>query len=181
MRRLSMCVVAALIMLCGCQRDISGTYLASDKDAVFWLQIVRTPDDHLTGQMAFSALGTDGKVAQTSVPVTGAVHAENVTVSVSRFMGLQTATFGGTLDGNKLTLSSGEASPIVLKRSNITEYQKQLGELNGRSQAILAAKAAALTNEKAEQAQRAAAAQLVQHAFNIERAQQNSFHRLTSS
>lgn len=49
-----MLACASLSMVTGCQRNISGSYLASDNSAVLWLQVVRTPDNHLTGQLPWS-------------------------------------------------------------------------------------------------------------------------------
>jgi hypothetical protein len=120
-----------------------------------WLQLVRTPDDHLTGQLSLSKLNTDGKIDFDSVAVAGVIGDGNVTLSGNRFFGLQTFTLSGTVDGNKLTLSgSGGPTPFVLKRADMSEYQKQLAILNGHSQAILAAKAAALSRQRTEQASR---------------------------
>ena len=151
------CVVAALTILCGCQRDISGTYLASDTSAVVWLQLVRTPDNHLTGQLSLSKLNADGKVGYDSVSLAGVIGEENVTLSGSRFMGLQTFSFAGTLDGNKLTLTSSETPmPFELKRADMSDYQKQLGRLNAASATILAAKTAALRQQEAQEAQQKA-------------------------
>ena len=136
-------VIAAVVLLSGCRRDISGTYLASDRSAVCWLQLVRTPDNHLTGQLVASVLGQDGKVERSSISLTGAVGGGNVTLTGSRFLGLQTTTLSGTLDGNTLTLTEMQAMPVILKRSTLRNSQTQLNELNNRSQAILTAENAA--------------------------------------
>jgi len=163
MSRLCICVLATLSLLCGCQRDISGTYLASDKTAVMWLQLVRTPDDHLTGQLSLSKLNTDGKIEYNSASLAGAIGGENVTLSGSGAFGLQTFTFSGILVGNRLTFSgSNDPTPFVLIRSEMADYQKQLGNLNALSQAILAAKANAQLREKPGQAQRNFVAQIDQ-------------------
>lgn len=154
MRRLSVCGIVALTILCGCQRSISGTYLASDSSSVVWLQLVRTPDNHLTGQFAVSALKPDGTIDQKSVPINGAVDGENVSLSATGLFGLQSTTLSGTLNGDTLTLTGSQAQPFVLKRSSLTLYQTRISELNGRSQAVLAAKAATLALENAERSQR---------------------------
>jgi hypothetical protein len=143
MRHHALFAITTVILLSGCQRGISGTYLASDKATVCWLQLVRTQDNHLTGQLAASTLGSDGKVECNSIPISGAVDGENVTLSVSRFFGLETTTLSGTLDGSRLTLTGGQAMPIVFKRSSLSDYEARLNELNASSQAILAAKESA--------------------------------------
>jgi len=151
MKHLRLYIILGTIFLSGCQRDISGTYLASDKAGVYWLQIVRTPDNHLSGQLASSTLGSDGKISQNASPITGAVNDRNVTISMSKFLGLETITLGGTLDGNKLTLSGPTPGLFVLQRADFSDYQKLLGALNAQSQSVIAAKEAANTREKVAQ------------------------------
>jgi hypothetical protein len=148
-----MCLLT-LALLCGCQRNISGTYIASDSGSVIWLQLVRTPDNHLTGQVDISTLKPDGTIDQRSSPITGAVDGEDVSLTTTRLFGLQTTALSGTLNGDTLTLTGPQAQPVVLKRSSLTVYQAQMNQLNGRSQATLAAKAAALARENAERSQR---------------------------
>jgi len=163
-------VLATLILLYGCKRDASGTYLTSDPTAVVWLQLVRTPDDHLTGQVSLSKLNADGKVDFNSVPVTGAIGDGNVTLSGSQFFGLQSFTLSGRLDGNQLTLSgSGGPTPFVLQRAELPEYQSQLAKLNATSQSILAAKSAAERKEKSDETQKSFVARIDQLVGNMDR------------
>jgi hypothetical protein len=161
--------IAVLILLSGCHREISGTYLVSDKGLVCWLQIVRTPDNHLSGQISTALIGADGKIQQESAPVTGAVNAENVTISVNRFLGLQTTTLGGTLDGDKLTLSGVGGSPLVLRRADFGEYQQRLGELTAQSSQIVGAKKAAEAREQIEQRQQSVIAETERIVGRMER------------
>lgn len=141
MRRLALYVIATVVLLSGCQRDISGTYMTNDKGGVWWLQLVRTPDNHLTGQLTTSLLGEDGKVQRNTVSVTGAVDAEEVTISSTPF-GFQVFILSGTLDRNKLTLTGMGPTPIILKRADLSDYQRQVNSLNAQSGAIVAAKGA---------------------------------------
>jgi hypothetical protein len=154
MRHLLLCAVAAVIPLSGCQREISGTYVAKFTDGVCWLQLVRTPDNHLTGQLEALILGADGRIERKAVPVTGAVNAGNVTISASSLFGLQVVTLSGTLDGNKLTLMGVQPNPVVLTRSDLGEYQRQVTALNVQSQRIVAARDAAVVRERNERIQR---------------------------
>ena len=151
-------IAVALVLLAGCQRDISGSYLARDQTTVCWLQLVRTPDNHLIGQMAVSSLKPDGDIGHSSVSLTGAVDGENVTLSGSGLFGLQTITLSGTFSGNKLTLTGVESVPVVFKRTALTDYQAQMTELNAHSQSIrtanAAAQAAAESQQRIEEAQR---------------------------
>jgi hypothetical protein len=162
MRRLSQCVIAVFVLLTGCKQDISGTYLANDNATVVWLQLVRTPDNHLTGQLATSVMKSDGSIDRKSAPITGAVDGENVTLTATGFFGLQTTTFSGTFEGSNLTLTGVEPTPFVLKRSSLADYQAQVTALNARSQNIIAAKTAAMSRERTEQTQKNFVAQIEQ-------------------
>jgi hypothetical protein len=143
------CLVAVIVLLTGCQRDISGSYLAKDAGTVLWLQLVRTPDDHLTGQIAVSTLKPDGTIERNSAPLTGAVDGENVTLSGSRFLGLEAFTLSGNLQGSNLTLSGGaEPVPIIFKRASLSDYQAGTNQLNVSAQDIVAARAAAQSKER---------------------------------
>lgn len=149
-----MVACASLSLVTGCQRNISGSYLAGDNSAVLWLQIVRTPDNHLTGQLAANVLKPDGSVEQNSVPVTGAVDGENVTIQGSRFFGLESFVLSGTLRGNVLTLTGAQSVPLTFTRSTSPEFQARVSELNARSQSIIHAKAAAQSQLRTLEAQR---------------------------
>lgn len=111
--------------------------MASDQSAVCWLQLVRTPDNHLSGQIADSTVTSDGHIQRDSVSVTGAVDGENVTLSGSRFLGLETFTFSGTLHGDDLTLTGAQGMPMIFKRASLADYQARESALDSQSQKIV--------------------------------------------
>ena len=156
LRGITLCGAAALLILAtGCQRDVSGAYLASDHNAVCWLQLVRTPDNHLTGQLAASVLKHDGSVEQNAISITGAVNGENVSLTGSRFLGLENVMLSGVLRGDVLSLNgtqgiSTQAIPATFVRSSMAAYQEQVSALNARAQAIIKANAAARAKADAD-------------------------------
>jgi hypothetical protein len=152
MKRLSLCVLATMVFLCGCQRDISGTYLAGDSAGVCWLQLVRTPDNHLTGQLIATLLKSDGSVERNSVSLAGAIEGNNITLSGSRFFGLQTITLFGTRVGNTLSLTGIEPKSVTFTRAALTEYQAQVGKIDARSQVMRAQKISLLTRLRTHEA-----------------------------
>lgn len=152
-RRAGLYSLAAVILIAGCHTDISGAYIASDKSGVCWLQLVRTPDSHLTGQLSASMLKPDGTIEQSSVSVTGAIGGENVTLSGHGFLGLDTLNLAGTLSGDTLTLSGSQPIPVTFKRAALSDYQAQVASLNARSQSILHEKAATQTQQRVFQVQ----------------------------
>lgn len=113
------------------------------------MQLVRTPDSHLTGQLETSILKPDGRIERESVSITGAVNGANVTISARQF-GFDVLTLSGTLAGNKLTLIGGQPSPMVLSRSDLSDYQRQIDTVNTQAQHLLAAQQAAAARRKNE-------------------------------
>lgn len=154
MNRFALCCLPAFVLLTGCKKDVSGSYLADDKVAVCWLQLVRTPDDRLTGQIVSSVLKPDGKIDHRSVSLTGAVNGENVTLTGDGYLGMAATTLSGTFDGDSLTLSGVQSMPVALKRATLADYQAKLGEQTTRSQAIISARATATARQEAFQSQR---------------------------
>jgi hypothetical protein len=142
--RLSACqrmiyVVLILLVLTGCQREISGTYVAKSPNEVAFLQLVKTPDSHLTGRLGLVTLGADGTVNQQSVVLSGVVAHNNIILSATAF-GVQTATVSGTLDGKQLTLTTLQPDPLIFQRSDENAYQAEVKALNIRARQIIAAK-----------------------------------------
>lgn len=148
-RPLSVCFIAAMVLLSGCQREISGKYIGKFTNGVWWLQLVRTPDNHLTGQLETSVLNADGRIERQTVSITGAVNGANVTISAKQ-LGFDVLTLSGTLDGNKLTLTGGQPSPMVLTRSDLSDYQRQINTVNTQAQQVLAAQQAAAARQENE-------------------------------
>lgn len=148
-----LCGLAGALLFVGCRGDISGSYLASDQNSVAWLQLVRTPDNRLTGQLATEVLKQDGTIENDSTQVTGAADGENVTISASRFLGLETVTLSGTLHGNTLTLTGGQSIPITFNRASLSAYQVQETALRSRAQSIIHANAVAQEQQRVSQAQ----------------------------
>lgn len=153
-------LVAVSLLLSGCWRhEVSGKYIAKFTNGVYWLQLVQTPDGHLTGQIEILVLGADGKVEYNNLSITGAADGNNVSMSLKPISFLPfTVTASGALDGDKLTLTGGftggQPTTVVLVRSDVSDYQAQANALNMQSSSILAAKAAADARKKAAQKER---------------------------
>jgi hypothetical protein len=143
-------VVAIALSLGACQRDISGKYMAKDPNGIFWVELVRTPDNHLTGQIETTSMSSsDGKIARKTVPVTGAVNGTNVTITASTW-GVSTLSLAGSLDHSKLTLTGFGTGPVMLMRSDLGEYERESNNLNSRAEQIISANLSASARAKAE-------------------------------
>lgn len=144
-------VMVTLLCVIGCTRELSGTYLGKDPDGLCWLEIVRTPDSHLTGHLVTMIIGSDGKVDQRSVELRGVSDGGNIVLSSTAL--LQPLMLSGDLKGDRLTLTGSQPVNIVLIRSDLNEYQKEADSLTNRSQQLLAEKAAAKGRLRVAQAQ----------------------------
>jgi hypothetical protein len=96
------------------------------------------------------------------VALTGAVDGENVSLTGGGLFGLSTTTFSGTFEGDSLTLTGVQSTPITLKRASLADYQAQVTQQNGQAQAILTAKADAEARARALQAAAASRAEALQ-------------------
>ena len=99
--------IGAIAFLAGCRSDISGSYLAGDPTSVCSLQIVRTPDARLTGQLSCSSVKPDGSISRQSSSITGAVDGENVSFSGEGLFGIKSFVLSGVHHCDTMTLSSG--------------------------------------------------------------------------
>lgn len=157
------------MLLSGCKKDVSGSYLATDEDTVCWLQLVRTPDDHLSGQIVTSTLKPDGQVEHGSVSLSGAVNGEDITLSGDHFLGMASYVLSGKANGNALTLTSVQSTPLSLRRSSLEDYQAKLGEQTTRSREIVSARTIAVTRQRNFQAHQAFVAEVDQVIWRMPR------------
>ncbi len=149
MKRCALFVLFTTVILAGCSKDISGSYLSSDKTTVCWLQLVRTPDNHITGQITLSHINSDGGIEQKSATLTGAVNGENVTLETKGFLGISNLTLSGTFNRSSITLAGAEMPPGTLKRADLGDYEVLLQEQNKHAQAIMSQKAQLESRRKA--------------------------------
>jgi hypothetical protein len=134
-------ICLAALLMTGCHREVSGAYMAKFPNAVVWLQLVKTPDNHLTGQFVGLTLEADGKIDEKNANVAGAVDGETMILSTAGIFGVQGGTLSGNLNGNKLTLTGPQLAPVVLNRANLNEYQREVNALSVKSRHIFATKA----------------------------------------
>jgi hypothetical protein len=101
------CAFAACLALIGCGRQtVSGKYLAKFTNGFYWLQIVETPDKHVSGQFETLVLGSDGRIEMSDLPVFGAADDRDLTLSLGQSSFLtRPVSVSGTLKAGKLTLT----------------------------------------------------------------------------
>ncbi|KAF3462092.1 hypothetical protein ACQCP0_21065 [Ralstonia pseudosolanacearum] len=137
-------VFSFLTVLCGCgQNNVSGGYIAKPPGTVVWLQLVETPDKHLTGQLDTASIDKSGKLVYLNAPVTGAINGESISISLKpQALLASSVQLAGTFKGGLLTLRGGPTGDTVtLHRASDDEFAKGRQELAEQSQRLLAAKA----------------------------------------
>ena len=127
------------------KQDVTGRYLSKFSDGVYWLQIVKTPDGRVSGELDSTSVSSDGKIVYTSQAVSGAADGTALSLTIGHTTILQSAlTSSGTLSDNKIALTIGHdgrpPSKLVLTRATDDEYQVQLKALSDLSTKVRAAK-----------------------------------------
>ncbi|MGH9561037.1 MAG: hypothetical protein ACRD3S_06240, partial [Terracidiphilus sp.] len=148
MIRASVCIALVVLLLSCCQREISGSYIGKDPNDVYNLQLVKTPDGHLMGQLEGAQLKPDGNLEHVSIGLSGAADGDSIVLSATA-LGFQVLTLSGNFHGSRLTLTGAQPDPIVLTRSDLNEYNLNLKALAARSQGILAQRKAAAEHQAA--------------------------------
>lgn len=146
-----------LAVLCGCgQKNVSGSYIAKPPGTVVWLQLVETPDKHLTGQLDTASIDKSGKLVYLNAPVSGAINGESISISFKpQALLASSVQLAGTFSGDILTLRGGPTGDAVtLHRANDDEFAKGRQELVEQSQRLLAAKADADQRAQTERQQK---------------------------
>lgn len=147
--------LGVLIVLTGCgPKSVSGGYIAKSPGTVVWLQLVETPDKHITGQVNTASIDKSGQLVHATAPVSGAVDGEAISLSFKRDALLAaTVQLAGTVDGDTLHLRGGQTGDeVTLRRAKDDEFAAGKQELAEQSQRLVAAKADAA--QRAETARR---------------------------
>lgn len=152
-------LTGASLLVVGCgPKSVSGTYIAKFTNGVEMLQLVETPDHHVTGQLQGVDFDKNGKLENISFSVTGAVDGSNISLTFKpTFFLSENITEAGTFDGAKITLTGKLANPqpsaVVFERSSAEEFETLAKAVNDRSQQLLAAKAEAEARRRQAQAE----------------------------
>src|SRR5579871_578924 len=147
-------LMAALLATTAIASPVSGVYVGAFSDRVELVQIVRTPDQRLSGRIEEAMLGSDGAVQDTSVAMDGAADGSQITLSpksglLSGFGGSVT----GLLEGDQLELS-WQGGHMTLRRGTASDFDGAVAVLRMRAANIVSARnAAAAAQARAEQAQ----------------------------
>jgi hypothetical protein len=123
-------VATALMLLSSCRsQHVSGTYIASTPTDVTLLQLVETPDHHVTGRMEDFASAADGTINNVVMRVDGAVDGSELTLIMKPLAFAEAGiTASATLGFNSLTLAA-RGSTVTLQRSDLSAYQEAVNSI----------------------------------------------------
>jgi hypothetical protein len=134
----ALCLIAPTLGLC----SVSGLYIAHYSDGVAMLQIIETPDHHITGNLRMVAVKKEGELVRTSYTIVGAVDGQNIS------MELQSGSpITAVATGNSIRVVGLGESASVFQRGNLAEFERQAAALQTVSKVAL--------DHRAEQDQRA--------------------------
>ncbi len=96
-------LVAPLLAGCAIGSHAEGSYIASDADTAFMVQIASVADGKVTGTASVVASDKDGKTTAGTRPMSGTIEGNALNLSVENGTGLSLVT--GTIDGDTLHLT----------------------------------------------------------------------------
>lgn len=134
----ALCLIAPTLGVC----SVSGLYVTHYSDGVAMLQIIETPDQHITGNLRMVVVKKEGKLARTSNTITGAVDGQNISMELQSGSPITAVATGS----NIRVVGLGE-SAFVFQRGSLAEFERQAAALQTVSKVAL--------DHKAEQDQRA--------------------------
>lgn len=117
--------------------SVSGIYVASYKNGVAMIQLVETPDHHLTGNHMLVFVNTVDEVVTNSSDIVGAVDGSNISLGFSH--GAKSIT--AVASGNNLRVIGLDNNPTVFQKSDIDVFEKKVAIIKATSQSALARKA----------------------------------------
>lgn len=138
-------LIGLLSVQAGCGNDVSGSYVARSASAVYLLQLVSTPGGHVTGQLEISELGSDGKIDQDAMIVSGTIDGTTVDITLKPHgIFLPAVPMSGTFRNDVLTVTIGahEKTPLVFREAAGKDYASEKLALKNHPQSAHAAASA---------------------------------------
>lgn len=123
-------LIATLVCTMSCveaRAGTSGVYISRFTNAVEMLQLVETPDHHVSGQLQAVIHTGDGNIETDSYQVSGAADGSNITLTLKLNALLSDpVTETGAFDGDKLELTgklgADQPQTLVFAKSTVTEF-----------------------------------------------------------
>lgn len=159
-------MLAAIVFLAGCGGSSSSgpaTFVSRTASEVATISWTDDGSGHLTGSLQTAtpnSAGTGELLTSVSVPFTGTLHADQISVVVGGQLGA-TATWTGALSGDTVTLTipqaDGTLAPAIFSRGTVADYNAAVSKFQeqvtqSRSAAAAAAASAARDAASAEAA-----------------------------
>lgn len=139
-------LAANLLVGCNSQPAGVGSYIASDADGAFMLQITSIEDGRVNGSLSVIGATDDGKTPAVMRPISGTIDGKTLNLTFENGTGLSLVT--GAIDGDNLRLTlfnNGNSTQLTLAKSDASKFEE------------LANKQRHLAAEKLQQVETAAA------------------------
>ena len=171
-------ILAVLVLTACAGSPVSGIYVASNDVEVDMVQLVETPDHHITGRFQTTNINTDGTTTDNVVALDGAASGSEMTLLLKPIGFINAGvTATGQVIGDDLTLN-GRGLNTKVHRQSLGDYQIALDKLKKAAGVKLAEvqaqKAAQAARDAANAAAAAQAANEAAAAANAAKAEQQA-------
>ncbi|WP_186197571.1 hypothetical protein [Burkholderia gladioli] len=137
-------ILGGALLLSGCgDRSVSGVYVSHGGNQADLLQVIETPDHHLTGTLRHASLTSDGTLASSTNNVSGSVDGTNITLTVLATPLPIGQNFAGTATGGgiDLTVPNGAQTGVQhFAKGQTADFDAVVAQLNQAGQRIAAAR-----------------------------------------
>lgn len=125
MMRVMGLMAAGLLAGCSGQSAKIGSYVASDDDTAFMVQIASIKDGQVSGTVSVVTADNQGKTLAATRPMTGSIEGNALNLSVENGTGLSLVT--GAVEGDALRLTffaNGNSSQLTFAKSDAGKFEQ---------------------------------------------------------
>ncbi len=118
-------VAIAMLAACSSESAKLGSYIATDDDTAFMVQIASIEDGRVNGSVSMVTADENGKTTAVTRPMSGTIEGKALNLSVENGTGLSLVT--GTVQGENLRLTffaDGHSSQLILAKSDAEKFEQ---------------------------------------------------------
>jgi hypothetical protein len=118
-------IAFGLVAACAGKADGIGSYITSDDDAAFMVQIASIEAGHVTGKVSVITSDENGKITAVTRSMSGTIEGDALNLTIENGTGLSVVT--GKMDGDNLHLTffgDGTSSQLTFAKSDVSEFEE---------------------------------------------------------
>lgn len=126
--------VAGFLISCAGESASVGSYIASDDDTAFMVQITSIEEGRVYGTMSYISAEDDGKTEAIRRPMSGTIEGRALNLSVENGSGVSLVT--GIVDGDKLQITffaDGSSNQLTFTRSEASKFPELANAMRRRT------------------------------------------------